>query len=415
MFIYLFPALGDIIVSATLFAGSVRVAEMGLSAKAVAGVIAAWAATYMLVNPICGRWLTEQNAGRMLLGASIACAWVSLGFLVFQGLAAIYILTALLAACIAFFFAPFQVFMKHVDQGRKKPLAYSTGIYVFSWSTGFALGPFISGYLWKVTLATKPLVAEHLGIELEGWEGAHVFCLVLALATSAGIMVMLHHLRRQAVPAPPPPRGQADIDTAPNPAAETGGGIYDKLPDRSWLAWTCAGAGVLAIAIIRSVFPKHGQVLGLDQVELGQVFFVISITQALAGYVLRHGTTWMYRPMPLLLFGMAGITGLLLFSCAQSLGLLLTGAICLGIYSGSFYSYYVFHPLIHPVHAARNMAINESIVGFTGLLALGGGALADRFGFGFTYAAAASLVIVAVIVQCVVHRKDAAMIRRMLD
>ena len=59
------------------------------------------------------------------------------------------------------------------------------------------------------------------------------------------------------------------------------------------------------------------------------------------------------------------------------------------------------------------MAINESIVGFTGLLALGGGALADLFGFSFTYAASACLVLAGVVVQCIVHRNDAALIRQM--
>ena len=120
----------------------------------------------------------------------------------------------------------------------------------------------------------------------------------------------------------------------------------------------------------------------------------------------------MYLVKPVLLFGFSGILGLLLFGSAASVKLFCLAAICFGIYSGSFFFYFVFHSLVHPTRSSRYVAINETVVGICGIVGpLTGGLMADHWGFGAPYYFMAAMVALAVCFKALVHYKHADRIR----
>jgi MFS family permease len=112
----------------------------------------------------------------------------------------------------------------------------------------------------------------------------------------------------------------------------------------------------------------------------------------------------MYRAGPVALFGAVGLTGLALFGLAGSSAVFLAGAACIGVYCGASFIYVTFHALVHPSKAGRNVGINESIVGLTGILGpVLAGLLADRAGMAVPFYAAALMVLAALVFQVTVH------------
>ena len=71
---------------------------------------------------------------------------ISVLYIIFSWLWAQYLFSACLGVAMAFFFVPFQVFMKDADQGGgEKSLTKAVALYTFSWSMGMGLGPFCVG------------------------------------------------------------------------------------------------------------------------------------------------------------------------------------------------------------------------------------------------------------------------------
>jgi predicted MFS family arabinose efflux permease len=128
--------------------------------------------------------------------------------------------------------------------------------------------------------------------------------------------------------------------------------------------------------------------------------------QALVGLGLGRGRWWMYRPGAILGFGLFGVVGLGLFAAARSPGVYFLGAALFGVYSGSFYYYFVFHSLVHPTRSAHYVSINEAVVGLTSVAGpFIGGAIADRCGIWTPYLASTGVLAVAIMVQAAFHRR----------
>ena len=112
----------------------------------------------------------------------------------------------------------------------------------------------------------------------------------------------------------------------------------------------------------------------------------------------------MYNPLPILLYGFSGIAGLLLFSYGESATTFYIAATFFGIYSGSFFFYFVFHSLVHPEKSSRYVSINETIVGATTIIGtLLAGYLATTISKTSPYTVMAIFVIIVIIIQSSLH------------
>lgn len=392
LLIYLLPAVADMVVAQFMFINAVRLSQQGASAVVVANTVTTWSLVYLVACLILGRLVTEANAARLIMVSMGGLSLISFLFTVMPGVAGIYVLMALAGIATALFFLPFQVFMKAVDGTHNKPITYSTGLYTFAWSMGFAMGPFISGILMEFGTTTP-------GGESSGWKNACYFASTLCALTGIAIY-FLRDLVRSPQTAP-----SRLVETALPPATRPVD--YSQQPDLAWLGWASAGVGVIVLTFLRAVFPVRGETcLHLTQSFQGLLFFLVSAAQGVTGLALCRSRFWMYRPAAVVAFGFLGIAGALAFGFGQSPLLLCAGAILFGIYTGSFFFYLVFHALIHPVRSAQYVAINESVVGICSVLgAVLGGFVADRFGFGALYASGATLILMALILQRFVHHR----------
>jgi predicted MFS family arabinose efflux permease len=381
--IYLLPVLANTLVAQCLFINAVRLAHAGVGSPVVANTVTVWSGAYLLACPVIGRFATAANAVRMMLGSMVGMALIAALFTVVDAVAGIYSLMALAGVAAALFFPPFQVFMKAVDRMDHKPLAYSTGLYTFAWSLGFASGPFVSGFLMDLGPA--------------GWKYACWLAVVVAITTGVGVLF----LRPQG-------RGQDVIQGCSLPRATPED--YSRQMDLAWVGWVSGGVGVILITFIRAVFPvRAAAVLHLSQSMQGLLFFLLSCFEALTCLALCRGRYWMYRPTAIATFGVLGVAGLLAFGFGQSLLVLMVGAALFGVYAGSFFFYQVFHALVHPRRSSQYVSINESVTGICGMAgAVIGGWLADRFGFGTLYATGAGLLFLTLGFQWVIHRRGPA-------
>lgn len=372
--IYLFPAIADVIVAASMFVCSNRLADAGHSRTEVAMVFAAWAAVYIASNQIFAHLVTSRNAATMLIVANLLFTATAGAFVLIEGVWAVYAIMGVLAVASALFFLPFQVFMKAVEPDQHQGVVRSTAMYTFAWSLGFAGGPFIAGFIYQWF----------------GWRWCFAFTGLLGLLTAYGIQRLKHHAKHHHSEAIAP----SQSDTKLNGDSEAVN--YHTMPDLAWLGWVVCGVGCLGIYSLLALLPSVGVAFAMPKSQIGSITALLYIVQALVGLSLLRSRTWMFRPAPVAGFATFGVVGLVGFSVSllpmidgidvltvplRTLGLYASVA-CYGVFSGSFFFRLVFHSLVHPHRSAKYVAVNETVVGICGVAGpVMAGLLADGFGF----------------------------------
>ncbi|MEI6807343.1 MAG: MFS transporter [bacterium] len=390
--IYVFPALIDILVVQIGFVNAIRLAKMGASASVVGGVAAVWGFIYMVTCLVVSRIASPANATRMMIWSCATLTVLCWLFTVVDGIVWMYILCASVGATTAFFFPPFQIFMKAVDSAGSRPITSSAGLYTFSWSMGFAIGPFVAGFLMETGTATST------GLETSGWKWVYAVSGAAAIATVIGLR-MLAHLTHTA---------RTNERVASGHQASSPPFDYSQMPDLAWLAWIVCGTGVVVFTIVRAVFPVRAvSELHLSDSTQGTILFLMGLTQALTAAALCLSRLWMYRPAAVGAFGIVGIIATLLYGFGTSQNVLCCAGALFGVYSGALFVYLVVHALAHPVKSSHYVAINESIVGLMGIIgSVFGGLLADHFGFSFACTAGAMAILMATLFQVATHRRN---------
>ena len=396
--IYLFPAVANVIIAATMFVCSNRLADAGHSKTEVAMVFAAWAAVYIASNQILARLVTSRNAAAMLIVANLLFTATAGAFVLIEGVWAMYTFMAVLAVASGLFFLPFQVFMKAVEPDQHQGVVRSTAMYTFSWSLGFASGPFIAGFIYQWL----------------GWQWCFAFTGVLGLLTACGIQMLKHHAKHHHSEAVAPSRKAEAVD-------------YHSMPNMAWLGWVAGGVGCLGSYSLLALLPSVGVAFAIPKSQIGSIIALLYAVQALVGLSFLRGRTWMFRPGPVVGFAIFGLVGLVGFVVSLlpaidgvevlnvpllTLGLYASVA-CYGVFSGSFFFGLVFHSLVHPCNSARYVATNETIVGICGAVGpLMAGTLADRFGFNTFPAVLIAMIAAVMMLQFVVLKRLAGKLSR---
>ena len=374
--IYLFPAITDVIVATAMFVCSNRLADAGRNRTEVAMVFTAWAVMYILSNQILARIVTSRNAAAMLIIANLLFTATAGAFVLLdEGIWPIYAIMGVLAVATALFFLPFQIFMKAAEPDQHQGVVRSVAMYTFSWSLGYASGPFIAGFIYQWL----------------GWRWCFAFTGLLSLLTICGVQLLKHHAKyhhSEAVEPDQPPPDQ--------PSSKAEAVNYHNMPDLTWLGWVVGFIGCLGIYSFLALLPSAGVVFAIPKSQIGSIIALLYVVQGLVGLTFLRGRTWMFRPWPLTGFAAFGLIGLVVYSVSllptvgeaevftvplRIFGLY-ASAMCYGVFSGSFFFGLVFYSLVHPHRSARYIAINEMIVGICGVIGpVMAGMLADRFGF----------------------------------
>ncbi len=373
LLVYLFPAMMDMVAGTFFFVTAVRYSESNASSLTVTGVMATWALVYSFCSIWAGKKVNQNNAAKIIIFSGFGIVLLSFCFIIFPQLDAQYLWIALMGVTTAFFFTPFQIFMKSLGHDGSSSVIRSTALYTFSWSMGMACGPFVSGYLWQF-----------------GWQWCHGLNALLGLGIAYGVWTLNKYVHQHHYSA----------ITAKITAKED----FTKMPDLAWLGWLAAGVGCITVALVRSLFPVNAEILKLSKIDQGVVLAIVSFTQAVAGLCFIRSKTWMYRPLPVSLLTLSGVLGLLLFSIGAQPGTFYIAALLYGIYSGMFFFYLVFHSLVHPTKSSRYVSINEAIVGVASIIGpIAGGIIADKTNPSVPFTLVAILVFIVAIVQARVH------------
>ena len=369
--LYLFPLLMDVIVSGIFFITAYRFSEAKVDGWIVGATMTVWALTYSLVSYLCGYFVKPENARKVVISAAVGFAFVSAGFLIFDGLYTQFLWLILTGVFGALFFAPFQIYMKRLAPDGGGAIVRSTALYTGAWSFGFAMGPLIFGLL-------------------SGAQG-FLFCTAAALAVAAGLAVV------ERIPA-------ASVRSESRPRPD-----YSGRPDLVLTGYIVGGVGCLAIALVRTLGPFRGvSLLNFPKADMSIVLSVLSFAQSGTAFLLIWSREWMYRRLPGILVNAAGIAALLGFGLCTTVTGFVISALLFGIYSGSFYFLLVFHSLVHPTRSSRYLAGNETIVGVTGIAApILGGALVTPESSGWAFVAGAALVLLALAGQQIVIARAA--------
>jgi MFS family permease len=375
--IYLFPAMMDMVLGAVFFVTAVRYSESGASSLTVTGVMATWAFIYSIFSIIAGRIVNHRNAARIIMMSGAGIVLISLSYIAVPGLGAQYLWTALIGVATAFFFTPFQVFMKSLAQGGDGGVIRSTALYTFSWSFGMACGPFICGYVWPNF----------------GWKWCYALNAVMGMVILLGIWKLSKYARQH----------HESVSVAEKPT-QSQSRSYSNMPDLAWLGWLAAGVGCITVALVRTLFPVKAALLELSKTDQGIILSIVSFTQAFVGLAFIRSKFWMYKPVPVIIFSLSGLLGLLLFGLGAKAGTFYMAALFYGIYSGMFFFYLVFHSLMHPTKSSKYVATNEAVVGFTSIIGpIAGGIIADKTNSNIPFYLVAILVLLVMVVQARVH------------
>ena len=224
------------------------------------------------------------------------------------------------------FFNAFQAYMKDVDGGQAKPLTHSVGIYFASVSIGFAIGPFLSGWLreflpWSLSFFTAAFLS-------------------LAVGIVAGLYKPKHTTNN------------FKVDTQ-----------FVKKPDLAVSGWVGAAAGTIAMSLWLTLFPKVCEFFGLRPGFSGMVLFIQNIFQAGIAFYLMKSKTWLFKAHLAPLYNLFGILALVMAFVISSPVLLFIAALFFGTFTAFFFYSGIFHSLSHPSKSVRNIAVNEAAIG----------------------------------------------------
>jgi hypothetical protein len=168
-------------------------------------------------------------------------------------------------------------------------------------------------------------------------------------------------------------------------------------------AWLGILVGWSLWNVITVCWPVQATQNGFSPAERIMFEFLCAGVQGLSAFAAVRIKNWQTRPVFLVLFGIAGLSGILIAAHANSLAGFLIGSSAIGIYTGSVFSFSTYHGMMDPDKAAKRIAGNEISIGIAVMAGPLGAALMRGMGLSFktTYLVAAAVFAVGITVQYV--------------
>ncbi|MCU0520764.1 MAG: MFS transporter [Anaerolineae bacterium] len=336
--LYGFPFIADIVVGLTLFVGRHSLASRGYDEATVGSVVLVYGAGYIVASLLMSRVIRPALAKAQQLVALGAVVAICLTLANVERVWVIQMLYGIFPFATSMYFNAYQVYMLGMNEQDGRPLAALAGHFTFSWSLGFAAGPFVSSLLrsavtWSQTLYVAAALAALIGVLLYGFDPTRY-------------------------------RGQ------PSVAAPSRAGVPAR-PSLIGPAWVGLLAGWTVYNAVLIYWPVQAVQQGVPPALRGLVEFLAALAQAFSALALVSAPRWQHRPGWLAGLGGVGVGALVVFSAARGVVGMAAAAILYGAFTGSMFSLVVYHSMADPTRAVRRIALNEVIVGICFLLASG--------------------------------------------
>lgn len=184
---YLLPCVMNIIMGLFFFITMRRLAISGADSFAISGTMAVWAFIYAIVSALLGAVQNKKNATKFILAGEGILILSMAGFLIFPSMDMQYVWLFGSGIGTAMFFAPFQVIVKMLDSNEtaQETLPKTAAVYTFSWSFGFASGPFIAAMIWGLLSPET------------GWQTCYKINILLVLAVTCVVWFLHCFIRRK--------------------------------------------------------------------------------------------------------------------------------------------------------------------------------------------------------------------------
>ena len=344
--------------------------RMGATYDDLGFIGAIGAAVYAACCLVSGRLADRIGYRRMLVASSLGMVLIYVAYLSVERVLHLGLLAAATGIVLSFHW---PTALAWLGQGAdRQRLLRALGMFNVAWSLGFLIGPSAGGHLFSVD-----------------WR----FPFAVAAAGCALVVAgqLLVRVRRSPL---------ADVAPA---VAETTRQNGRFLP----VAWVANFCSFYAAGTVRALFPKYASDLGLGAGLVGDLFALIGLAQVACFFLIARTDRWQFRLWPITTAQVLGVVGLLLLAFGRHPVPFALGLVCHGVLVGVTFTSSIFYSLHVEGSAGRRAGIHEAIVGSGFLLGpLAGGLVADHVGPSAPYIAASGVVILGLLLQVVLLKRE---------
>lgn len=355
--IYLLPFLADVCVGIFLFTMPVIASNAGASPLFIAGYPVIFSVCYLGTSVIMSRLRIDRSTSFLILRVTIIVimAVAAVAF-IFPLPHLFFVYAFVLGMVCALFFVSFQVLMDAVS--KDQPLYCNVSNYNISWSLGLGIGPFISGAVYGL--------------------GPSVPFLFILLC-GVGVLVLLAVVKKSRL---------KEIHSGCDKPDRT-----RVTPNMLILGWALILIGASSGTFLRVMFPDHGLKLGLGEFNTGALVLIFLGTQAAVSFGMRYWYKFIEKYKLLLPITLIAVCAFVSIGFARSFPLLVPAFVLAGVFGALAFFYAIYYSLADAKHSLRNVSINESLVGISGILApFGMGSIATAVNYSAAFTAVAVFV-----------------------
>ncbi len=247
------------------------------------------------------------------------------------------------------------------DLSSPENMRRNVGFFNLSWSIGAAPGPLLAG------------VAFGSGV------GLPLAISIVLIAVSSAIIVVWS---RDAVAVE-----RVEVDAG------------DGELSRSflYLAWIANVATYFTIGVMRSLFPKLGEQLGMGTTSIGALLSLITVSQVVSFAILARTSSWHYRLVPIFASQAVLLVSSLMVYSLSGVGELSPVMVLMGGCTGLVYYSSIYYSLNTSGSRGARSGIHEALIGVGIVLGpLSGGIVAQIWGLRAPYLLAAGAITVAI-------------------
>jgi MFS family permease len=365
-----FPLLADLVVGLVLFVGRHSLASLGYDEVTVGSIVLCYGFGYVIASLLMAKIVTPGRAKVEMLGALASIIVICLLLANVRALLLIQALYCLFPLVVSLYFNAFQIYMLNVSNRDARPLASTVGHFTFSWSIGYAVGPFLSSMLKTVST----------------W--AQIYYLAAAVSLAMGLVLYIFR---------PEGDGASQVEARPAP-------VHSARPSLVVAAWVGLLVGWTCYNVIVIYWPVQAVQMGVSETVRGMAEFAFATAQAFSALALVAVKGWHHKPLWLTALGGLAILAMALFGTVSAPLLLTFGGLLYGTYLGGMWSHMAYHSMLDERKAVQRVALNETFVGICFLIASPLSRLLHRAGtpFGPSYWRLAAVLAVGLVAQLLV-------------
>lgn len=354
--------------------------NLGASALTLGGLGFVSTLCYVVLTPIFGKIVDSIGYKFVLTLGTVSYFLSSFALSLSTQIYQLFIFMPFVGIAGAMFWPAFEVWLTRME--TNSPLLKKVSFFNVSWCLGSGIGPLIAGKLFEIH--------SHLPLYFAG---------LLALIITILIGQKLYR-GRQGNYLKNSKKGTEVNENFSSSSSRR------KAPLYLYIGWIANFANYFCIGILRYLFPKLSVEIGIKPSLIGVLLFTVAFFQLATFYLLGQTERWHYKGIPLVIFQLFIVIGLIVTFFSNSVISFLLAFMFIGVGGGMVYFSSIFYSLDSIEGTGQKSGIHEAVLGIGLLLGpLTGGAIAEVYTLRFPYLLAVMVIGVAILVEILLMRK----------